>query len=89
MPSAHPLSGHTQGVTSVGFSPDGQRAISGSSDSTALEWPTPDQGAWPELLCHKITQNMSRQEWSEWVSPAIDYISVCPGLPTPPDASTR
>jgi WD40 repeat protein len=84
-----PLNGHTKGVTSVGFSPDGQRVISGSSDGTVLEWPTPDQAIWPELLCRKITQNMSHREWNDWVSSAIGYIPVCPGLPTPPDAANR
>jgi hypothetical protein len=24
---------------------------------------------------------MSRQQWNDWVSPAIDYIKVCPNLP--------
>ena len=28
---------------------------------------------------------MSRKEWREWVSPEIDYIEQCPGLPIPPD----
>lgn len=84
-----PLTGHTDGVLSVAVSPDGQRVISGASDDTIRAWPTPDQGAWPDLLCHKITENMSHQEWNDWVSPAIDFVPVCPGLPTPPEATTH
>ncbi len=80
-----PLTGHTDGVTSVAASPDGQRVISGSTDGTVRTWPTPDQGSWPDLLCHKLIANMSRQDWKDWVSQDIDYITVCPDLPTPPD----
>jgi len=29
---------------------------------------------------------MSHQQWRDWVSPDIDYIEVCPGLPIPADA---
>jgi hypothetical protein len=32
-------------------------------------------------LCDKLTENMSHKQWSEWVSPDIDYINVCPELP--------
>ena len=42
-------------------------------------WPGP--AAWPDLLCTKLTRNMSRAQWREWVSPDIDYIELCPGLP--------
>jgi len=34
----------------------------------------------------KLTTNMSRQQWRDWVSPDIDYIEACPGLPIAPDA---
>ncbi|KIJ42176.1 hypothetical protein M422DRAFT_171603 [Sphaerobolus stellatus SS14] len=35
-----PFEGHTSGVNSVGFSPDGQRVVSGSGDSTIRIWNT-------------------------------------------------
>jgi hypothetical protein len=38
-------------------------------------------------LCAKLTTNMSHQQWRDWVSPDIDYITVCPDLPVPPDAA--
>jgi hypothetical protein len=28
---------------------------------------------------------MSHRRWNDWVSPNIDYIQVCPGLPIAPD----
>ena len=78
-----PLTGHTDAVNSVAFSPDGRRIVSGSADETLRLWPGP--AAWPELLCDKITANMSHKQWRDWVSPDIGYITVCPGLPIVPD----
>jgi hypothetical protein len=46
-------------------------------------WPAPK--AWPDELCKKLTRNMSRKQWLEWVSPEIDYIEQRPGLPIPSD----
>ncbi len=41
--------------------------------------------AWPDELCAKLTRNMSRKQWREWVSADIPYTCQCPGLPIPPD----
>jgi hypothetical protein len=45
-------------------------------------WPG---GDYPEMLCAKLTANVSSKQWREWVSPDIDYIPACPDLPIPPD----
>jgi hypothetical protein len=83
-PIGDPLTGHTVWVTSVAFSPDGQRIVSGSADSTLRLWPNyPDPVS---AMCAKLTTNMSHQQWRDWVSPSIDYIEACPGLPIQPDA---
>jgi WD40 repeat protein len=82
-PLGPPLTGHTRQVSSVAFSPDGRRIASGSWDRTLRLWPGP--AAWPDLLCDKLTANMSYKQWRDWVSPAIGYIAVCPGLPIAPD----
>jgi WD40 repeat protein len=84
-PIGAPFTGHTNWVTSVAFSPDGQRVVSGSNDATLRFWPTPPVAAWPDLLCNKITANMSRPQWDNWVSPDISYMIQCPGLPIAPD----
>ena len=49
---------------------------------------------WPvavtaEMLCEKLTANMSHEHWREWVSPDIGYITLCPGLPVPPMKDVR
>jgi WD40 repeat protein len=79
-PIGDPLTGHTDIAWSVAFSPDGTRIGSGSWDHTIRIWPAV---ASPADLCSKLTANMSHQEWNGWVSPAIAYIQVCPGLPIP------
>ena len=71
------------GVNSVAFSPDGRRIFSGSGDTTLRVWPAPV--VWPDELCAKLTRNMSRKQWREWVSPQIDDTCQCPGLPIAPD----
>ena len=63
--------------------PTASRLASGSDDNTVRLWPAyPDAAS---ALCAKLTTNMSHQQWSDWVSPDIDYIEVCPGLPIPAD----
>jgi WD40 repeat protein len=70
-------------VNSVAFSPDGQRVASGSSDTTARLWPAVGS---PQMLCDKITTNMSPKQWHDWVSKDFAYPSppVC-DLPIPKD----
>ncbi|MFD4353590.1 WD40 repeat domain-containing protein [Nocardia sp. NPDC058518] len=73
------LVGHGAIVTAVDFTPDGSRVISASIDETIRVWPVPT--ASPEQLCAKMTHNMSRETWRDWVSSEIDYIELCEGLP--------
>lgn len=82
-PLGAPLQGHTDEVWGVVFSRDGRRIVSGGRSGTPYLWPAPD--AWPDALCARLPRNLSRKEWQEWVSPQIDYICQCPGLPIPPD----
>jgi WD40 repeat protein len=77
-PVGDPLTGHTNSVLGVAFSPDGTRIASGSYDQTVRLWPAPSG---PADLCAKLTTNMNHQQWNAWVAPDIDYITVCPGLP--------
>ena len=75
---------HAGGVNSVTFSPDGAHIVSAGEDGTVHVSPGPK--TWAALLCDKLTRNMSRQQWSEWISPTIEYRLQCPALPV---AETR
>ena len=86
-PVGTPFAGHQKDVTSVAYTPDGMRIVSASDDGTVRVWPAPK--AWPELLCEKLTRNMTHAEWREWISPEIEYVLQCPGLPVPPDPPQR
>ena len=51
-------------------------------DKTVRIWPAI---ATPEMLCDKLTANMSHKQWREWISADIEYVELCPGLPIPGD----
>jgi DNA-binding beta-propeller fold protein YncE len=82
-PVGQPLTGHTTMVFSVAFSPDGTTIVSGAGDNTLRVWPPyPDPVS---AMCSKLAADMSHKQWRDWVSPDIDYIEACPGLPVAPD----
>jgi len=78
-PTAAPLN-TSDSVTDAAISPDGRLAASTTLDGNLLLSPAI---ADPGQLCDKLTANMSHTQWRDWVSPGIDYIAVCPGLPIP------
>jgi WD40 repeat protein len=76
-----PMRGHDARVNSAIFSPDGEKIVSGSDDMTLRIWPGSNN--WAAELCDKLTRNMGREEWHDWVSAEIQYKVQCPGLPVP------
>ena len=69
----------------IEISDDNRRILANGLPSGRL-WPGP--AAWPDLLCGKLTQNMSQKEWDEWVEPSIPYESACPDLPKAADTTS-
>jgi WD40 repeat protein len=79
------LTGHFAAVYGVAFSRDGRLASAGF-DHTLRLWPGAPT---PEMLSEKLTTNMSRRQWREWVSADIDYIPARADLPIPPGGDVK
>jgi WD40 repeat protein len=68
----------------VAFSSDNSKIFaSGATSKGSGVWQWPGPARWPDLLCDKLTANMSRTQWKQWVSPDIEYVPGCPDLPVP------
>jgi WD40 repeat protein len=80
-PTAAPLT-ESDIIASVAISPDGRLAATATLDGNVLVSPAL---ADPSQLCDKLMSNMSHKQWRDWVSPAIGYITACPGVPVAPD----
>jgi WD40 repeat protein len=83
-PIGKPILGQGGGwVKSVAYSPDGAKLAVAYDYNNVVVWPGPK--VWPDLLCAKLSLNMTRKEWREHVSTDIEYIPQCPDLPIPSD----
>jgi WD40 repeat protein len=80
---ANKLEGNQNWVQSVAFSPDDKWILSGSADGNLHLWPAPQDLA--DTVCSKLTTNVSRQQWSQWVPSQVDYREICPDLPVASD----
>jgi WD40 repeat protein len=65
-------------IAGVALSPDGRLVAVASLNGSVLLSPAITDAA---QLCDKFATNMSHKQWRDWVSPAIKYITLCPGLP--------
>ena len=81
--SVLPLTGHTGAVLRCGVQP--RRRTARLRQVATKRYGCGRLTATPQMLCDKLTANMSHQQWKDWVSADIDYITVCPGLPIPAD----
>jgi WD40 repeat protein len=82
--SQYTFTGHEAQVVSVAVSPDFTRIVSGSFDGTVRIWPNPSSKPPADALCAKLATIMSRDHWTDWVSPQIPYRELCPGIPPTP-----
>ncbi|MEV6216075.1 TIR domain-containing protein [Nocardia sp. NPDC051833] len=87
-----PLHGSPGWIENVWINADGSGVLTRHQDLTnnSALWTWPGPTTWPDLLCDKLTFEMSGRQWAEWVSPDLEYRPVCSGLPPhPDDGNTR
>ncbi|MCP9623035.1 TIR domain-containing protein [Nocardia otitidiscaviarum] len=65
------------------FHPEGKTFVTSDIEGVVREWPIFESVT--TELCGRLTANMSRKTWREWVSADIEYRRLCPALPIAPD----
>jgi WD40 repeat protein len=81
VPIGRPLTGHSEAVKSVAFSPDGQRLASGSEYDTIILWDV-SFDSWQARACHIANRNLTQSEWNKFIGSDVPYRCTCPDLPS-------
>jgi WD40 repeat protein len=76
-PLGAPLTGHTNAVFLVAFSPDGHTLATGSADWTVRLWGMNVDRA-IQRICATTTNTLTPAKWEHYVSTDLPYRPPCP-----------
>jgi WD40 repeat protein len=70
--------GHDGDITAVALAGDGSFFVTADAHKVLL-WPGPNH--WVDIICHKLSWNMSAKEWKRRISDSLEYEDQCENLP--------
>jgi WD40 repeat protein len=76
-PLGQPLTGHTDYVNSVVFSPDGHTLATGSGDYTVRLWEM-NVDRVIQRICATTTNTLTPAKWEQYISTDLSYRPPCP-----------
>ncbi len=71
------LDDHTDFVWSITFSQDNEYIYAGCTDGILRKWPTRILPL-SNVICNKVTRNLTPEEWNLYVEEDIEYEETCP-----------
>ena len=66
------------GMCSVALAADGSFFVTADAHKVLL-WPGPNH--WVDIICQKLSWNMSAKEWKRRISDSLEYEDQCENLP--------
>ena len=69
---------HDGDITAVAMAGDGSFFVTAERRKLLL-WPGPTR--WADIICQKLSWNMSAKQWEDWISESLEYEDQCENLP--------
>jgi WD40 repeat protein len=69
---------HDGDIKAVALAADGSFFVTADARKVLL-WPGPNR--WADIICQKLSWNMSAGQWKGWISASLEYKDQCENLP--------